>query len=239
MSNATDLASAVSAMGNQIEASVVRLRNDGDTSFVQKYGGVKYTIPPGSELIVPFMAMCLWLGHPNAVDLDKKRRFRTQEFQRLCVKWGVYEHHERIDEMFPKVSAWDVVNPGKEFITVVKDPDGKHLTPDVQTKFERETLMEQMRQMQNQLAALQAQVNQNDQQVAADIAAGDTRADNPTHRPEVQVQAVQAPETGPNPGTARPAGPLPDPDSDDTPPVDETGGAVVDRPGPKPVARSS
>lgn len=220
---AVDFGSAVNANGVEQQASVVRLRNDGDTAFTQKYGGIKYTIPPGSELIVPFMAMCLWLGHPNAVDLDKKRRFRTQEFQRLCVKWGVYEHHELVGEKFPKVSAWDVVNPGNEFITVVKDPDGKHLTPDVQTKFERENLMEQMRQMQAQLAALQAQVNQNDAQTAADIAAGDTRADAPTHRPEVQVTAP--PTTGP----------LPDPDSDDTPPVDETGGAVVDRPTPRPV----
>lgn len=226
--SATDFASVVNAQGNPIEATVVRLRNDGSETFVQKYGGQKYTIPPNSELIVPFMAMCLWLGHPNAIDLDKKRRFRTQEFQRLCVKWGVYEHHERIGDMFPKVSAWDIVNGG-EYITVVKDPDGKHLTPDVQTKFERETLMEQMRQMQSQLAALQAQVNQNDQQTAADIAAGDTRTDSPTHRPEVQVQA---PNIGGNP-----AGPLPDPDSFDQPPVDETGGAVVDRPGPRPVAR--
>lgn len=235
MSNvtATDFASAVSPNGNQIEAQVVRLRNDGDTTFSQKYGGVKYTIPPKSELIVPFMAMCLWLGHPNAVDIDKKRRWRTQEFQRLCVKWGVYEHHEKVQEMFPKVSAWDVVNPQREFITVVKDPDGKHLTPDVQTKFERETLMEQMRQMQSQLAALQAQINQNDQQTAADIAAGDTRTDNPTVRPEVQVQApTVTPTVGGNP-----AGPLPDPDSLDTPPVDETGGATVDRPTPRPVAR--
>lgn len=226
MSNAVDFATAVNANGTEIQASVVRLRNDGTTAFSQKYGGVKYNIPPGSEAIVPFMAMCLWLGHPNAVDLDKKRRFRTQEFQRLCVKWGVYEHHELVDEKFPKVSAWDVVNPGVEYITVVKDPDGKHLTPDVQTKFERENLMEQMRQMSAQLAALQAQVNQNDAQVAANIAAGDTRADNPTHRPEVQVPVTNA-------------GPLPDPDSNDTPPVDETGGAVVDRPTPKPVARTN
>lgn len=224
MSNAVDFATAVNANGTDVQASVVRLRNDGTGPFTQKYGGVKYTIPAGSEIIVPFMAMCLWLGHPNAVDIDKKRRFRTQEFQRLCVKWGVYEHHELVEEKFPSVSAWDVVD-GHEYITVVKDPDGKHLTPDVQTKFERENLMDQMRQMSAQLAALQAQVNQNDAQVAANVAAGDTRADNPTHRPEVQVQAPVA-------------GPLPDPDSSDSPPVDDTGGAVVDRPTPKPVART-
>lgn len=233
MSNtATDFASAMTAMGNPVESTVVRLRNDGTKGFTQKYGGIKYNIPPGSEIIVPYMAMCLWLGHPNAVDIDKKRRFRTQEFQRLCVKWGVYEHHELIDERFPKVSAWDVVDPTKELITVVKDPDGKHLTPDIQTKLDRDNLLEQMRAMQQQLAMLQAQVNQNDKQIAADIAGGDTRTDAPTVRPEVQV-------TQPTPPGTNPMGPLPDPDSDVMPPVDESGGAEVDRPsGPKPVARS-
>lgn len=193
------------------EATVVRLRNDGDTLFRARYGGIRYHIEPGSEAIVPFMAMCLWFGHPNAVDIDKRRRYRTWEFQRLCVKYGVYEHHELINEMFPKVSAWDLLS-NTEYITVVKDPDGKHLTPDVQTKLERESLVEQMNAMQRQIAELHALLDQNDKQTAADIISGDVRTDTPTHRPELQVS----------------------PDITTEPVAD--GGATIDRPTtPKPV----
>lgn len=200
-------------------ADIVRLRNEGDTPFSQKYAGQRYTIQPGQEWLVPFMAMCLWLGHPDAVDIDKKRRFRTQEFQRLCVKYGIYEHHELVPERFPKVTAWDVIS-NEELITVVKDPDGKHLTPDVQTKMERDNLAAQMRQMQDQINILQQQLQQQDRAIASGTAAGDMVADNPTHRPEVQVS----------------------PPLDDTlePPVDETGGAEIDRPQtPRPVARTN
>lgn len=203
--------------GNPIEATVVRLRNDGDKLFSQKYGGVRYQIPAGGEAIVPYMAMCLWLGHPDAVDMDKKRRFRTQEFQRLCVKWGIYEHHDLVDERFPKVSAWSIID-NTEYITVVKDPDGKHLTPDVQTKAERDRMQTQLVAMQAQIAMLQAQMEQNAKEQAAEIAAGDTRTDQPSQRPELTI-------------------PIPD-DEDSTDDGIQGDDAMVDRPGPKPVMRS-
>lgn len=207
--------------GNPVESQVVRLRNDGDTEYSQKYGGVRYRIPPGADIIVPFMAMCLWLGHPDAVDIDKKHRYRTQEFQRLCVKYGVYERHDKIEDQFPKISAWSIIDPTQEYITVVKDPDGKHLTPDVQTKQERDRLQEQMTLMQQQIQMLQAQIAQNNKEQASEILGGDTRTDNPTHRPEISIPVLE------------------DDDDSNLPPVDDTGGATVDRPGPRPVQRQT
>lgn len=214
------------------EFQVVRLRNEGDTPFSQKYAGVRYIIPPGSETIVPFMAMCLWLGHPNAVDMDKKRRFRTQEFQRLCVKWGVYEHYEDVETKFPKVTAWDIIT-NEELITVVKDPDGKHLTPDVQTRLERDTMAEQMVAMQKQIAHLQAQMDQKSRELAAQTAAGDTRTDNPTHRPEIQV-TDPGPKQEFDPMDLEAAGV-----AIESQEIDQTGGAMIDRPTPKPVRSAS
>lgn len=200
--------------GSPMESTVVRLRNDGDIPFTGKYARMRYTIEPGGEAIVPYMAMCLWLGHPDSVDIDKKHRYRTDELRRLYVKYGIYELHHLADEKFPKISAWSITDPGHEYITVVRDPDGKHLTPDVQTKEERFRLEEQMRAMQDQIKMLQAQITQNAHQQAADILAGDTRTDNPTHRPEIQVQVDSL--------------------TDD----DEGNGvAEVDRPGPRPVQR--
>lgn len=200
------------AYGNPLESTVVRLRNDGETEYRQRYAGVRYRIPPGGETIVPFMAMCLWLGHPDAVDMDKKRRYRTQEFQRLCVKYGVYEHHDQVENLFPKISAWSLID-NTEYITVVKDPEGGHLTPDVQTKNERERMAQQMAAMQAQITMLQAQMEQSARENASAIAAGDTRTDNPTQRPELQI-----------------------PVEDDGDEITEDG-VEVDRPGPKPVAR--
>lgn len=198
------------------EAIVVRLRNEGEEPFTGKYARIRYQVQPGQDIIVPYMAMCLWLGHPEAVDIDKKRRYRTQEFQRLCVKYGVYERHERVDELFPKLTAWSITDPGQEYITVVKDPDGKHLTPDVQSRQERDRMQEQMLAMQQQIAMLQAQMDQSNRASAADIAAGDTRTDNPTHRPELAVTDPDVEIT-----------------NDDIPEVE------MDRPGPRPVARQT
>lgn len=200
---------------------VVRITNQGTDEFRQKHGGRLYRIPPGSTAIVSFEAMCLWLGHPDAVDIDKKRRFRSDEFRRLCVKWGVYEHHNLADERFPKLLVEDI--EGDRIITVVDDPEGKHLTPDVQTRAERDRLQDQMQAMQRQMAALQAQIQQQSQDDAAKVAAGDTRTDEPQTRPEPI-------------GTGKAAMPVPNPD--------ENGGASqdasVDRPnsprlGPRPV----
>lgn len=181
----------MAAMGD-----VVRITNQGTEEFRQRYGGKLYRIPPGSTAIVSFEAMCLWLGHPDAIDIDKKRRYRSDELRRLHVKWGVYEHHDRAAELFPKLLVEDI--DGNRIITVVDDPEGRHLTPDVQTRAERDRLQEQMAAMQRQMAALQAQLQQQNNEDAAKVAAGDTRTDTPATRPEPQgkVATPIAPEGG-------------------------------------------
>lgn len=206
---------------------VIRLRNIGDTEFRQQYGGKLYRIPPGSEAIIAFEAMCLWMGHPDAVDIDAKRRYRSDELRRLYVKWGVYENHHLAEQLFPKLRAFDI--DGEPIITVIDDPEGRHLTPDVQSRLERDDLREQMAAMQKQMAALQAQLAQADNQVAAQVAAGDTRTDAPSKPPLGQPTDNLPPEI-PNPD---------DETMDDLEGGDDgSGGAMVDRP-PRPKAVSS
>lgn len=70
--------------------TVVRMVNEGDVPFTGIYVGEKYEADPGEQLFVPFYAMCLWAGHPDAVDIDNKRRHRTHELKRLQVKYGTH-----------------------------------------------------------------------------------------------------------------------------------------------------
>lgn len=167
---------------------VVRIRNDGESLFTGKWAGEKYTVPPGSETLVEWDAICNWFGHPNAIDVpgDKRKRFRTDELHRLFVKYGIYENHHLQEERFPKVSVWDI-STGQQYITVINDPQGKNLTPETQTIAENQNLHEQMRLMQEQMAFLQAQLAQRN---------ADGNA-NPMPQPQIGDESAVAPENRP------------------------------------------
>lgn len=72
------------------EQDVVRCHNQGKDTFVGKWAGRRFYIEPGEMKFVPFYAMCLWAGHPNARDISKRERYRTDEWQRLQVRYGTY-----------------------------------------------------------------------------------------------------------------------------------------------------
>lgn len=130
----------------------VRVRNIGSTPFVGKYDGATFRIVPGSEGFVPFAASCLWFGHPAAMDLDDRNRHRTAEVERLRVRYGVYEADKVKDvpgikdvaghpdlgntadaflTLTPDVEVFTV--DGDRIITVIEDPDGNHVTPELIT----------------------------------------------------------------------------------------------------------
>lgn len=207
---------------------IVRIRNDGERDFKSQYDSLEYVIKPGQDLIVQWEAMCLWFGNPDAADIDDRRRFRTDEFRRLTVKYGVYEKHHMIDELFPKVSVFDLTT-GTRLITVCEDPEGKHLTPEVQMASQNEMLKAQMEQMQAQMAMLMQQMAQANPNMIvsaeapgegpATSAPGDGDTITKSDAPELKVKS----------------GPLTVPDTD----IDDDEDAATDTPrGPRPVGAS-
>jgi len=164
------------------------MRNEGKQPFTAKYAGQKYQINPAQDAIVPWDAMCLWFGRPQSIDIDKKRRYRTQEFQRLCVRYGVYENHHLIPDRFPQIAVHDVFS-GDKIITVVDDPEGKHLSVETATLSDTDLLRRQIETMQSQMLAMQRRL-ENGQQIEASDMASDARTDQPDIRPERAVAVV-------------------------------------------------
>lgn len=203
-----------------ISSQVVFAENAGPTSFSQEYANARYVCDPGQRILIPWDAMCLWMGHPDAIDIDEKRRYRTEEFERLCVKWGVYEHHDRaknnwVDDkgnshppMFPQLVITKIEDSSR-VVTVVDDPEGKHLTPAVQSAADKARMEDQMDAMRRQMAAMQVQMVEMQQANAAEFAGSDTRTDEPLSRPPNKL-----PEPIPDPDGI-PVSDLPDDDVDD------------------------
>lgn len=201
---------------------------EGGKPFSQKYNRRRFNITPGQDMIIPFEAMCIWFGHPEAVDhpTDKRRRARTQELNRLRVKYGIYENHEKDNDQFPTVKCYDLTT-GDEIITVVRDPYGKHLTPDTQTILEREGMQSQLDALTKQLAVLTAQLQEKDKE-AADNAKPEVFT---TVEEKVEEVAKESPSTAPSiPTPLTPPGPP----VRTGPPQNPTPSASVDMPrGPK------
>ncbi len=76
----------------------VRAINRGSDEFSQMYDGVTYTIPAGSELIIPWDAAILWLGDPRLWNSETDRA-RTKEYDRLQVRWGAIEGIDLADRL--------------------------------------------------------------------------------------------------------------------------------------------
>ena len=144
------------------EYTVVRIRNVDDKSVTLKWARTKYTIEPGREAAVPWPAMVRHMGDPRTIDLpgnDPRLKERTFEFNRLCKKYGVYDKHELFPNRVPKIEAYSF--DGERIITVIDDPRGEHDTPErltVEASMQNDQLvkqmMEQMQAMQAQIAAL-------------------------------------------------------------------------------------
>lgn len=173
MSNTAALSDSTAMMGMATslvqgvnpETQVVRVRNVGDEDFTALYANVSYTIPAGQETIVPFLAMCLWLGHPDAVDIDAKRKYRLEEFQRLTARYGTYDNLDDWYECKPKLEAYSI--DGNRLVTVVDDYEGNHLRVESSTAQEKATMHTAMAAMQEQMAAMQRKMEEMQRQESA------------------------------------------------------------------------
>lgn len=161
MSDSAVMGPAATALvqGMDPQHQVVRLHNPTDRSFISTYANVTYHIAPGTDTFVPFLAMCLWLGHPDAVDIDEKQRYRHDEFYRLQSRYGTYDDIDVWMEKKPRLEAYSV--DGERIITVVDDYEGKHLTPDSGTSVaEKQVLLASVAKMQGQIAQMTTQIAQ-------------------------------------------------------------------------------
>lgn len=159
----------------------VRIRNLGTENWSDKWNNQTYRCASGGEALVPFAGVCLWFGHPAAVDIpgDPRQRYRTEEFQRLCVKYGVYDHHEefiagqqalddrgrQVRKTIPLIEVFDL--EGDKLTTVLEDPEGKTLAPFSMEEQANLDLRAQMAQMQRQMQVLQQQLSQQERGAAA------------------------------------------------------------------------
>lgn len=194
---------------------VVRIRNVGDKAFSDSYAAIRYTIPPGQERIVPDEAMKLWMGDAELVDLDERRRPRTEEFQRLCVMYGVYENQDLFDSVRPRIEAFDI--DGKRITTLFEDPLGYEVTPEVATRAENQLMQERMMKMERELAALRAQ-RDIDERASLAVKVSDAQGD-------------RGPQTSPPPmPTIPPAAPPHPPSPLDDPIFDRDGDGHIDGP---------
>jgi len=125
--------------------TTVQMVNSGDVEFVGTYTGQEFRAGPGERIFVPFYAMCLWAGHPDAVDIDRKRRYRTDELKRLQVKYGTHSFNgcwttelcsgnpgvDGVKKHPPMRHLPDIhfyrVEDGSEYMTVLADPEGRKI----------------------------------------------------------------------------------------------------------------
>lgn len=101
--------------------SWVRVKNVGNLAWVDRFNNARYEIPAGSEILAPYEAIMLWLGDPDARDIDPRRRYRTEEFRRIRVRCGAYDDELAWEQNRPHLEVF--TTNGERITTVVDDPD--------------------------------------------------------------------------------------------------------------------
>lgn len=151
-------------------ANVVQLVNEGDTVFSMKYGPRdRLVLQPGESYFVQEEVAWQFLGRWWTDNADPRNRARVAEVNRLHVLYGAYEDEILWEQTKPRLVAYAAT--GERITTVVDDPEGNSGTKG-QTAFGREQSLEaQMQIMQQQMLALQAQLE------ARDKRANDTQPD--------------------------------------------------------------
>lgn len=196
----------------------VRVRNDGHEPFVGKYDNQTYRIMPRSEGFIPFAASCLWFGHPASIDVDARNRHRTNEVERLRVRYGVYEANmvkdiPGIEEtpglhgMDPTADAFLTMTPdvkvftvsGDPIITVIEDPDGNAVSPETLTRVEHQRDQLTMQEMRDRMAEMEAMMRMLTSEEAALADGGNVEGDgpNPHTPPPVSPHPLSASSTTP------------------------------------------
>lgn len=132
---------------------LVRLKNIGQTRFVEHYANERYVLEPGAQSIVPYYAMTLWTGDPTLIG-----DARLLEMDRLMIRYGKLTDADLWSSFQPYLEAEDL--DGKKIITVLEDPEGINVTPAAPTIREAADLERVIAELKAQQAAMQEQLRQ-------------------------------------------------------------------------------
>lgn len=156
---------------------IVRLKNTGDTRWTDKYNNQVFACDPGKDIVIPFGALCLWMGNPDAKDVPNGQRHRRAEFNRLVIRYGGADNPDLWHENTPKIEAYDFDN--NRIITVIDDPEGKGVHSAQTTVEEQEILQSQVNKLTRELAAMRSRMESHDDEVVDE----DIREDAPSRVP--------------------------------------------------------
>lgn len=177
----------------------VRIRNTGTDEFSAGYDGTRYVIKPGSEIIAPWDAACLWLGDPRLWD-DTREKNRRKEYDRLCVRYGVYSDGHRFAEAIPSLEVFKLDGDQSRITMLAEDPFGAAVNV-WDTENQNDTV-------EAQVAYLAAQVNEllAEKQAAANPTVASTADVDPTANEDglpVDSEGAEPVKVGPSTGPAR------------------------------------
>lgn len=132
---------------------IVRVKNVGTERFTDMFNSQPTMIEPGGETLVSMEAVSLWLGEPETRDIDSRRKFRTDEFERLLTRYGVYQNEHMWDQVRPQLEVFTL--DGDRIATVADDPRGTGLDIVVSNDSTTETLLRtQLDSMKTQMDAI-------------------------------------------------------------------------------------
>lgn len=205
---------------------MVRIQNHGDRVFLGEYANQKYHLQPGQEMVAPYMAMCLWMGHPEAFDVpnDRERSYRTDEFARLTTRYGIYDDAWQVYDddagpyagqtvwqaHIPKIKALHITD-GTPLVTVLDDPSGESMSEGAQqirqqqsTQSMMAAMAQQIEQLQTQLAAMSADPSTPIVTLPPEHGQTNTKAVAPTAQPGIAPDPSTIPGVGAVPNIMAP-----------------------------------
>lgn len=174
---------------------IVRVKNVGTERFSDMYNSQPTMIDPGGETLVSMDAVALWLGDPNTRDIDARRRERTDEFERLLTRYGVYQNEHTWHQTRPQLEVFTL--EGVRIATVAEDPQGEGLDIVVSNDSTTETLLRtQLDSMKNQMDAITSALSsdRSAQELVADMFADDPVAVDPAAPVDASVFDAELPD---------------------------------------------
>lgn len=157
---------------------VVKVLNKGESDFRDGWDGQQYTIKPGQDAFVPYDAILNWLGNPAAIDYSESQRDRLSEYTRLRVRYGAYENDGAWEDNKPSLEVFTL--DGKRITTVVDDPEGLDITPEIQTKRENMLLADRLALLEEELKQVRSQQAEEVRASEAERNAANVTGDRPS-----------------------------------------------------------
>lgn len=153
---------------------------DGDYTYVKcinrssfpvkmEYNRRKFHLAPGEDKLVPYFCMVLYCGDPRAFDVpnDERRKFRTNEWKRLRVLYGVYDYTSD-PSYLAKLPDIEVYTPsGLRITTVLDDPTGESMDVQAQQLTETEKAKQESKLLRAELDKVLARLDQLEKPVVA------------------------------------------------------------------------